>query len=483
MIVERAVTNAGRGAARSAGSIVAAVTAGEESATELASRAVDALVGRPEDTGVATLTPNLAEETAAAVDRELRVPSAQRASGPRSRDDARRLTGLPVAVKDLYPISGVTCTLGSSRLARTAEHTADPVVRLLARGATIPATTATSEMGATAYTEPTDLPAPDNPLRPGRTPGGSSGGSAVAVASGAVAAALGSDGGGSIRVPAASCGLVGLKPAHDILGGRLATAGFLTRSLDDAALLANLPSPSESPVRDDAGRMAEPRTGHVRIGVTVAPFHAEVAVARHWRDAALAAADRLSDAGHEVVEVPAPYPPEGPDVFHTFTEVMTYFASRLPDDDFSSMVRWIRERGSIVSDDVAAGHHRTRLGLGAAIRNRWDVDAVVTPTLAFDPPPIGHFAAMEPQDNFLAQTEWTPWLSLWNLTGWAGLSVPFGGAGASVHLGAVHCDAATLLRLAADLVDPLADLHAVERDLADRRRGLSGRRRDNGVAR
>lgn len=443
--------------ASSAGGIVAAVESGDASAAEFAAAAVRALEGLPEETGVATLTPELARATAAQVDGTLSSGSGvgaeagSHASGPLSLDDARPLTGLPVAIKDLYTINGVTCTFGSSRLARTADHTADPVARLLARGATIPATTATSEMGATAYTEPTGLPAPDNPLRPGRTPGGSSGGSAVAVASGAVAAALGSDGGGSIRVPAAACGLVGLKPAHDIRGGRLATAGFLTRSLDDAAFLANLPSPSGAPA------------GRLRVGVTVRPFHAEVSVAKHWRDAALAAADRLADAGHEVVEVPAPYASDGPDVFHTFTEVMAYFASRLPDGDFSPMVRWVRERGTVVSDDAAAEHHRTRLGLGEAVRARWDVDAVITPTLAFEPPPIGHFAAMAPADNFLAQTEWTPWLSLWNLTGWAGLSLPFGGAGASVHVGAVRCDASALLRLASDLVDPAADLHAAER--------------------
>ena len=290
----------------------------------------------------------------------------------------------------------------------------------------------------------------------------------MAVASGAVAAALGSDGGGSIRVPAAACGLVGLKPAHDIRGGRLATPGFLTRSLDDAALLADLPAhtrgtPHTEHTRQTPHTEVAPR--RLRIGITTVPFHVEpdARVDDHWHAAAVAAAAQLADAGHDVVEVPAPYPPEGPNVFDVFTEVMTYFASRLPDDDFSPMVRWIRHRGLDVSDATAARNHRIRRELPDRIRERWDVDAVVTPTLAFDPPPIGHFAAMEPERNFLAQTAWTPWLSMWNLTGWAGLSLPFGDDGASVHLGAVRCDASALLRLAADLVDPAADLHAAVR--------------------
>lgn len=437
---------------------VAAVREGDASAVELAGDAIDRLVGPAERTGVASLTVGLAMSRAREIDGALAAARSSRGLpagvsvpgtvAPPNRPFHRSLTGLPVAVKDLYPIEGVTCTFGSAALARTGEITASPVERLLDRGATIPATTATSEMGATAYTEPVGMPAPDNPVRPGMTPGGSSGGSAVAVATGAVAAALGSDGGGSIRVPAAACGLVGLKPAHDVRGGRLATAGFLTRSLADAALLADLPDPGEYRIR------------RMRVGVTVEPFHADVAVGKQWREAALAAADRLSDAGHEVVEVPSPYDPAGPDVFHTFTEVMTYFASRMPDDAYSPMVRWIRERGRAVSDAAARRHHRLRLELPETIRGRWEIDAVITPTLAFDPPPVGHFAAMAPERNFLAQTEWTPWLSLWNLTGWPGLSLPFGPAGASVHLGGVRCGAAELLALATDLADPSADLHA-----------------------
>ncbi|WP_051260080.1 amidase family protein [Corynebacterium sputi] len=386
--------------------------------------------------GIATLTPDLGHRLAEKVDQSRQGPLPE-------------LAGLPVAVKDLFPIAGVPCTWGSARLTKTHERSSIAVTELLRRGATIPFTTSTSEIGATAYTEPTGLTAPDNPRMPGHTPGGSSGGSAAAVASGLVAAALASDGGGSIRVPAASVGLVGLKPAHDISGGALSTTGFLTRSLDDCALLNCLPSPVRDP--------SDPRPSRVRIGVSVEGFHEEVDVGKQWRNAALHAADVLSDAGHEVVEIPHPYPDD--DVFELFRDTITHGIGSLPSADYSPMVHWIREQGQAVPEARVADNHSRRLQLGTHIQHRWDVDIALTPTLAFDPPPIGTFSAMAPEEDFMAQTRWTPWLSLWNLTGWAGLSIPF--ARASVHLGAVHPGRemeATLLRVAADLIDPLTDL-------------------------
>lgn len=400
--------------------------------------------GDPGKFGIATLTPDLGFRLAERVD-QLR---ADRVIGP-SPD----LAGLPVAVKDLFPIAGIPCTHGSAKLTKVHARHSPVVARLLRRGATVPFTTSTSEVGATAYTEPIGLTAPDNPRMPGHTPGGSSGGSAAAVASGLVRAALASDGGGSIRVPAASVGLVGLKPAHDISAGGLSAPGFLVRSLDDCARLNRLPAPIRT------GSSSRPS---YRIGLTVEPFHVgEVDVGKHWREAALMAADVLSDAGHEVVEIPHPYPGEG--VFDLFTDTITHGIGALPDADYSPMVRWIREQGKAVPPERVAENHERRLGLGARVQERWGVDIALTPTLAFDPPPIGTFSAMEPEDDFIEQTRWTPWLSLWNLTGWAGLSVPFGGAGASVNLGAVHpgrAAEAMLLQVAADLIDPAADVTA-----------------------
>lgn len=320
----------------------------------------------------------------------------------------------------------------------------------------------------TAYTEPIGYPAPENPYfatpnqlsnQPDttpRTPGGSSGGSAVAVATGVVPAALGSDGGGSIRVPAACCGLVGLKPAHDIAGGNLSTPAFLTRTVDDAALLAGVPL---SATPHAFRRPQRP----LRIGVTVSPFHAEVDVDKRWANGAWAAADRLADAGYDVVEVPSPYDPAGPDVFEIFRRTITRMATKLPRADYSEIVQWIRACGQEISTAEAAATHQQRMALPGAIRSRWEVDAVITPTLAFDPPRIGHFSALAPWEDFDEQTRWTPWLSLWNLTGWASVSVPIAvpdtsGStpnaklpATSVNIGAVRCGEAELLEMASVL--------------------------------
>lgn len=186
-------------------------------------------------------------------------------------------------------------------------------------------------------------------------------------------------------------------------------------------------------------------------------------VDKRWANGVWAAADRLADAGYEVVEVPSPYDPAGPDVFEIFRRTITRMATKLPRADYSEIVQWIRACGQETSAAEAAATHQQRMALPGAIRSRWEVDAVITPTLAFDPPRIGHFSALAPWEDFDEQTRWTPWLSLWNLTGWASVSVPIAVPGTSgstpnaelpatsVNIGAVHCGEAELLEIASVL--------------------------------
>lgn len=395
------------------------IAAGELPAAAAAAAALAAAGGDPRATGVATCLGERALDRARALD---------------ARGGGGDLAGLPVAVKDLLPIAGVACTLGSARLTHRPVAHHPEVAALLARGAVPVATTATAEVGATAYTEPTGLPAPDNPIAPGRTPGGSSGGSAVAVAAGVVPAALGTDGGGSIRVPAAACGVAGLKPAHDTAGGALAATGFLARDLADLAVLHRLPAP-------------RPGRRRLRVGLRLTGLQDPVRAGGRWADAARAAADALADAGHEVVELPAPYPADW--AAGLFADTITAALAGLPERDYAPMTRWLRERGAAVGPARRERCLAARAGLPAAVRRRWPVDVALTPTLAHDPPPIGYFAGLGHAADFAAQTRWTPFCSLWNLTGWAALSLPFGGA--SVHLGAVRADAAELLDLGAVL--------------------------------
>lgn len=350
---------------------------------------------------------------------------------------ARPLHGMVIPVKDLYDVAGLPTSFGSRARTRLATRT-EPFVRdLLERGAVVPGKTATSELGMTAYLEPVGLPAVDNPRWPGRTPGGSSGGAAVAVARGLVDAAHASDGGGSIRIPAAACGVVGYKPPHDSLGGMLATQGFITRSVGLSAALHGVALPEHTP--------------RLRVGLLTEPLFARTEVAERWGAAAEHAARLLSRAGHAVFPVPAPS--AAPEVFAAFRTIFTARAARVPEAaPGSAMVNHLRERGSALSPEEVRRAERVQATMPALA----DADVVLSPTLAWDPPRIGHFSALPPREDFWEQTRWTPWASWFNMNGQAAVSVPCGGDGASVHLGAITVPPSALLALAREVCDEVA---------------------------
>lgn len=327
--------------------------------------------------------------------------------------------GLPIPVKDLSPVHGFPCAYGAV-YRREFPQVTDPFISSLIQGGmVVPGKSQTSEMGMTAYTEPIGFPAVDNPRFPGCTPGGSSGGAAVAVALGLAPAAHASDGGGSIRVPAAATGLVGFKPAHVSRGGKLTVQGFITRSVEDAAFLHRI----------------VPVSRRLRIGVLTQPLHGDGWVEPAWAGAAVAAANELSDAGFAVVEVER----YGDWVFQAFSEVIALLSRKIK-GKASPIIDWLR------SLEVDRGLALERFHKASDIAQRWGVDVLLTPSLAFDPPSIGTFSQLAPADDFAAQTEWTPWASLFNMTGGAAISIPY--AGKSVHLGAVSASPAELLGVA-----------------------------------
>ncbi|MDO5076713.1 amidase [Corynebacterium sp.] len=334
----------------------------------------------------------------------------------------QHLFGLPLPIKDLSPVAGLPCAYGSVHR-MDMPTTTDPYVEaLVGCGAVVAGKTQTSEMGMTAYTEPVGFPAVDNPRLPGRTPGGSSGGAAAAVAAGFVPAAHASDGGGSIRIPAAATSLVGFKPAHHSAGGKLTVQGFITRTVADAAYLHKL----------------APAPARLRIGLLTRPLHGDGSVAPAWADAARSAADQLANLGHEVI----PVRPYSPDVFAAFEQVICLLSRRIP-GSASPMITWMRER------DIDKREALRRFHAVPQATHSWGVHVLLTPTLAYDPPPIGTFSRLAPAEDFAEQTRWTPWASLFNMTGGAAITVPFGGR--SVHLGALNCSPAALLAVAGKL--------------------------------
>ena len=342
-----------------------------------------------------------------------------------------RLHGLLIPVKDLSNVRGMPTTFGSLHRTRHPEASDTITQSLLDAGAIIPGKSTSAELGLMIYTEPPGMASPHNPLWPGHTPAGSSGGAAVLVARGLLPAAHASDGGGSIRVPAAACGVVGFKPTAP----RLAAQGFITRSLTDAAFLHHL----------------SPAPGRRRIGVLTQPLFTGTTVDEVHLRAVAAAAEALREAGHDVIEV-RPYP-GAEETFEAFTTIFTSKLAGLP-DPAEGLVAWLRAHGRSLSQDRIAAAEKHAGHLGAHLAKYWAVDALLTPMTTTDPPPIGYFEDLRPAENFLEQTRWSPWGSLFNMTGRAAVSVPWpvpGRPPVGVHLGSVTLNDAALLTLAAIL--------------------------------
>ncbi|NJQ03383.1 amidase [Streptomyces zingiberis] len=389
------------------------------------------------------------------------------------------LLGVPLPVKDLDPVPGVRCTYGSAAFAGHVVPERPPggepavVTRLREAGTVLLGKTNTPEFGLPAYTESRVGPPARSPHDPSRGAGGSSGGAAAAVAAGLAPAAQGSDGGGSIRIPASCCGLVGIKPsrgrvstapAGDVSG--LPTAGPLARTVRDAAALLDVmagPAPGD-PVPLAAPdtsflRWCERAPGRLRIarwaepdvpGVTVEP---EV-LAVYERTSAL-----LAGLGHEVVDVAQPLRPGDRDAF---TPVWSVLAALAPvpaerEDALLPLTRWLRERGRAATgvEYARALNAMQKAGrrLAAAVA---PYDAVLMPTLARLPVPVGALRDdADPAADFAAQTAFTPFTAPWNIAGLPAVSLPAGwtdgGLPVGMMLGAAHGAEGPLLALAAQV--------------------------------
>lgn len=348
-----------------------------------------------------------------------------------------RLKGWIMSAKDLNDVAGMPTSLGSRHRAYNSMVTDSLIENLEAQGAHIIGKSSTPELGLRVDCEPVDMPHPVNPLHPGATPGGSSGGAAVQVARGLVRAAQGSDGGGSLRVPAAACGVVGFKPAGNDLG----VSGFITRSVADSAFLHDI----------------TPRSAPARIGVLRTPLFAQVNVDPVHLRAVDEAAATLKAAGYPVIDI-NPYP--NADV--TFEAFRHIFTSRLagmaPGEGY---FEWVRQQGLKVSVAMLADALRHTRGLPRLLADAWQVDAILTPMLAYTPPPIGTFLNLSHEENFAEQTRWSPWGSLFNVARLPAVSIPWSVDAAQdptgrsrpvgVQVGSVTLDEAQLLAVALNL--------------------------------
>ncbi|GAA1522369.1 amidase [Nocardioides humi] len=361
-------------------------------------------------------------------------------------DGASPLAGVPTAIKDLNLTRGVPTAFGSPVFADYVPEVSDGVTLAIEDAGMVSlGKTSTPEFGSPCYTEPEGRPPAVTPWDPTRMAGGSSGGAAAAVAAGLVPVAQGSDGGGSIRIPASCCGLVGLKPTRGRISGfpmygdpvGLAVSGSIARTVADAAALLDVLAgrragdPAWAP--DPAGTFlsaAGREPGRLRIACFDTPVIADADVHPEVQRAYDDATRLLASLGHAVEDVPVPLPPEAVAVFETCWAVLTAL-STVPlgpgqREQLRPLTRWLGKRGEAVSGPEFG------LAIGAMRRYAADAlvalapyDIVLTPTLATPPLPVGAIRDdADPAGDFEAQKRFTPWTSAWNVTGMPAISLP-----------------------------------------------------------
>ena len=449
--------------------LAAAVRGRELSPTEITSHYLDRIERLNAEVGAFyTVTADLARDQASQAEKAV-----ARADDPASLPP---LTGVPIPIKDMNMVAGVRQTLGSLVYEDNVPQEDDHVTAALrAAGAVITGKTSTPEFGLPCYTETAIGPPARTPWDLTRSAGGSSGGAGAAVAAGLAPAAQGSDGAGSIRIPASVCGLFGLKPTR----GRISYApivpdlaghsinGSLARTVADAALLLDVMTGNRPgdmytlpplPAGESFLGYARREPGRLRIGRTLRHAVGGREVHPDCVAAYEEASTLLADLGHEVVDM---QPPLGPDVV-PFFETLFYSVSTLApvaaadEERLLPLTRYLRQRGKATS---AADLIFAQAYLQFTVREAWktltDFDAVLTPTLAAPPAPVGYFEEVEPPENFERQKRFAPYAAVYNVTGQPAVSLPLHWTDAGLPIGVMLAgrmgDEATLISLSAQI--------------------------------
>ncbi|MEU4834735.1 amidase family protein [Streptosporangium sp. NPDC023615] len=428
------------------------------------------------------------EHLCAIAERDGRVGAFREVLAERARAEARLLeeredlselplAGVPVAIKDNVAVEGEVSRNGSAATPDTPATADHPVVaRLRAAGAVVVGITNVPELCLAAFSDNVYGVA-RNPWDLGRTPGGSSGGSAAAVAAGMVPLAHGNDGLGSLRIPAACCGLVSIKPGqgvvpppeHDWYGmsenGPLATtvadlALALAVMADDMSLAR--PGESEalgvgSALDDYPGGLTLSETPRLRIAVAPVPLPLGLPVDTEFQRAVTGAAEVLGAAGHTVVDRADRMPAR-----LAGSAVATWFACARDDVEGLDPRRLERRTRSL----ARTGRLLARFGAdGATGRDRWrahgadqwfgNADVLLTPTLAALPPAAERWGRRGLAANARVNLTYAPATAAWNLAGWPAMSVPYGvhscGMPIGVQLVAAPGGESQLLALAGQL--------------------------------
>ena len=446
----------------------AAVRAGEVSPTELVEHSLSRISAHDTNLGAfITVTPERALAAAA------RAEELVRGGG-----ELPPLLGVPTAIKDLNNTAGVRTTFGSSVTADFVPTVDDAVVTKLAAAGTISlGKTNTPEFGFPCYTD-NDLVGPARcPWDLTRLAGGSSGGAAVAVAAGLVPFAQGSDGGGSIRIPASINGLFGLKPSRGRISNApygsevtgLGTNGPLTRTVRDAAAMLDamagpvLGDPAWAPPLAPGEtflRAADRAPGRLRIGCFLESAVPGVELQSEVRTAFDDAARLLEGLGHDVDDVPTGL--LGPDVLPSFEQVWALSGTTLPVPpervgELRPLTRELRARGLAMSAQAAMESMLAlRLFSRRFLADTAGYDVLLAPVVTMTPRPLGWFDGDgDGAEDFERNKRYSAFTALFNVTGQPAVSVPLYWTADGLPIGAMlvgrPTDEATLLALSAQL--------------------------------
>jgi amidase len=418
---------------------------------------------------------------------EKAMLEAEQAEARVKAGEERPLLGVPIAIKDEIDVAGEVNTHGTDGFSEPAKADSEVVRRLREAGAIIVGLTLLPEMAICGFTESATYGVTRNPWNPQRTPGGSSGGSGSAVAAGLVPIASAGDGAGSIRIPAASCGLFGLKPsrgrvslAPNVEGWRgLAVEGCLSRSVLDTALWLDIvsggsqepeaPPPPERPFVE----AAKSAPGKLRVGYSTQAPRAMLppTVSDEAKQAVSDGTELLRSLGHDV----APRDPDwggiGDTITARFLKGVSETVEEVPHPErLESRTRGFGRLGKILPDALYEKAMARRPAEQARVNAIFDsVDVLVMPVMGGTALPVRRWEGKGALQTVLGMSRFYPYCVPWNHLGNPAMAVPAGfsaeGMPLSIQVVGRPGDEATLLSLAAQI--------ETERPWADRRPPIS----------
>ena len=338
------------------------------------------------------------------------------------------LAGVPIVVKDNIPVAGEPMRVGSAATSDEPQATDHELVaRLRAAGAIIIGLTRVPELCVFGTTD-SIFGVSRNPWNTERTPGGSSGGSAAAVAAGIVPFAHGNDGMGSVRGPAGNCGLVGLKPGGGVVPqnigfdswGGMSENGPLATTVSDAALLLSVMAN-----RPELANPVEPARP-LRVAIAAGEPSVLVKLDPEWRRALEQTAEALRAAGHIIIETKFPYDPNPLPLLARWFAGTAGDARELDKSLLNPRTRVHARLGRVASALGLLGSAPVERMRAKATRFFSDYDLLITPTLAQSGPKADLWHKRSWLANLASNIAYAPYQSTWNMLDWPAASVPAG---------------------------------------------------------